>query len=78
VDRKQLVKPLFNCVGHTLLMHSHLLRGDLVLFCDQYGVLHIVLNMVRECPCYDAEYQTVHLHGILWDIIGENHHKVSK
>jgi hypothetical protein len=45
--------------------------------CVQSGVALAILYIVVECPCYNKDHVTFHLHSTLCDMLGEYHCSVS-
>jgi hypothetical protein len=64
-------------IGHTLLTHIHLLRGEAAPVCRNCGVPLNVARILVDCPRYAEARRIYHLHEALSDMLGDDRFSVS-
>jgi hypothetical protein len=60
----------------TLTQHEYLFHNHWHLFVHNVGYPHTILHILVKCSHYDKEHLTLHLHGMLCNILGDDHHSM--
>jgi hypothetical protein len=55
-----------------------MLHGEPAPVCIVYGVALTMLHVLVECPHYSNERAIFHLHGMLCNMLGDDHCSVTK